>query len=91
MARHWWMLPVPGFSDCTWAKCDVARGRPMATRNMLDRANLCLEGYFQALYVPLGGSKTPIENAPLMEFYISMFSDKLPCMPLCYNHTARGG
>ena len=28
----------------------------MATRNMLERANLCLEGYFRALYVPFGGS-----------------------------------
>ena len=56
----------------------------MATRNMLERANLCLEGYFRALYVPFGGSKTWIENAPSMEFYISMFSNKPPCMPFCF-------
>ena len=29
--------------------------------NALERANLLLEGYFQALYVPLGGSKTLME------------------------------
>ena len=63
----------------------------MAVRNMLERANLLLEGYFRALYVPLGGSKAR------MEFYISMFNDKPPCMPLFFgtierrcNHTARG-
>ena len=46
MARHWRMLPVPDFSDCSWVECDVDRGRPMATRNVLERANLLLEGYF---------------------------------------------
>ena len=77
----------------------------MATRNALERANFLLEGYFRALYVPLGGSKTRMEsstakNTPSksMKFYISMFSDKPPCMPLCFdiverrcNHIARGG
>ena len=63
----------------------------MPIRNMLERTNLCLEGYFRALYVPLGGSKTRMENAPSMESYISMFSDKPPCIPLCCDHTARGG
>ena len=58
MAGHWRMLPAPGFSDCSWAECDVHRGRPMSTRNVLKRDNLHLEGYFRALYVPLGGSKT---------------------------------
>ena len=104
MARCCWMLPVPGFSDCCWAECDVDRGRPAATRNALECANLLLEGYLQALYVPLGGSKTWMEssatkNTPSksMKFYISMFSDKPPCMPLCFgiverrcNHTIRG-
>ena len=86
MARHWRMLLVPDFSDCSWAECDVDRGRPMATRNVLERANLLLEGYFRALYLPLGGSKTWMENTPSksMKFYISMFSDKPPCMPLCF-------
>ena len=58
----------------------------MAIRNVLERANLHLEGYFRALYVTLGGSKTRMENTPSksMEFYISMFSDKPPCMPLCF-------
>ena len=94
MARHWRMLPVPGFFDCSWAECDVDRGWPVATRNVLE------EGYFQALYVPLGGSKTQIKNitSKSIKFYISMFNDKPPCMPLCFgiverrcNHTARGG
>ena len=62
---------------------------------MLERANLLLEGYFRVLYVPLGGSKTRMENiiSKSMKFYIFMFSDK----PLCFgiverhcNHTARG-
>ena len=78
------MLPLPGFSDCSWAKSDVDRGRSVSTRNVLERANLRLERYFRALYVPLGGSKTQMENAPSMEFYISMFSDKPPCMPLYF-------
>ena len=92
IARRYQVLPVPGFSNCSWAECDVYRGRSAATRNALERANLILEGYFRALYVPLGGAETQ------MEFYISMFSDKPPCMPLCFgiverrcNHTARGG
>ena len=58
----------------------------MTTRNVLERANLPLEGYFRALYVPLGGSRTRMENAPLksMKLCISMFSDKPPCMPICF-------
>ena len=105
MARRCRMLPVPSFSNYSWAECDVHRGRPTATRNALERVNLVLEGYFRALYVPLGGSKTRMESSitkttpsKLMKFYISMFSDKPPCMPLCFviverhcNHTARGG
>ena len=52
MARRYRMLPVSSFSDCSWAECDVDRGRSVATRNALERANLLLEGYFRALYVP---------------------------------------
>ena len=86
MAKHWRMLLVPGFSDCYWAECDVDRGRPVAIRNMLERANLHLEGYFRALYVLLGCSKIRMENDPSksMKFYISIFSDKPPCMPIYF-------
>ena len=58
----------------------------MTKRNVLEHANLPLEGYFQALYVPLGSSRTWMENASLksMKLYFSMFSDKPPCMPLCF-------
>ena len=78
------MLPVPGFFDCSWAECDVDKDRPTASLNALERANLLLEGYFRALYVPLGGSKTRMEIITFesMKFYISMFSDKPPCIPL---------
>ena len=58
------MLPVPGFYDCSWAECDVDKGRPMATKNVLECANLLLEGYFRALYVPLDCLKTRMENTP---------------------------
>ena len=75
MARHWRMLPVPGFSDCSKVEFNVDRGPSVATRNVLERANLRFEGYFRVLYVPLGGSKTWMENVPSMVFYISMFSD----------------
>ena len=90
-ARHWRMLPVSSFSDCSLAECDVDRGWPMATRNLLECANLSLEGYFQALYVLLGGSKTRMENitSKSMKFYISMFSDKPHCMPLCFGIVER--
>ena len=46
MARRWRMLLVPGFSDCSWAECDVNGGRPEDTRNALEHANFLLEGYF---------------------------------------------
>ena len=84
MAKHWRMLLLPGFSDCSWTKSDVDRGWSVSTGNVLKRANLHLERYFRALYVPLGGSKTRMENTPSMEFYISMFSDKPPFMPPCF-------
>ena len=35
------------------AERDVDRDRLMATRNVLERANLLFEGYFRALYAPL--------------------------------------
>ena len=72
----------------------------MAIWNVLERANLLLEGYFLALYVPLGGSTTQMENitSKSIKFYISMFSDKPPCIPFCFgiverrcNNTGRGG
>ena len=68
----------------------------MIKRDILELVNLPLEGHFQALYVPLGGSRTRKENASLksMKLYVSMFSDKSPCMPLCFSaidHNAIGG
>ena len=53
MARRCRALPVLCFSDYPWAECDVDRGQSEATRNMLERANLLLKGYFRALYAPL--------------------------------------
>ena len=50
------MLLVPGFSDCSWVECDVDKGQSVIKRSVLELANLPLEGYFQALYVPLGSS-----------------------------------
>ena len=50
MARRCRALPVPCFSDCFWAECDVDKGRPEATRNVLEHANFLLEGYFRAIY-----------------------------------------
>ena len=55
MTKHWQMLLLPGFSDCSWAEYDVDRGWPVTNRNLLERTNLPLEGYFRALYVPLSG------------------------------------
>ena len=56
MDGHWQMLLVLAFSDCSWVECDVDRGRSVIKRNVLELANLPLEGYFLALYAPLGGS-----------------------------------
>ena len=50
MARRCQALPVPCFFDCSWAECDVDKGWSEVTRNTLERTNLILEGYFQALY-----------------------------------------
>ena len=90
------MLLVPCFSDFSWAECNVDRGRPVIKRNVLELANLPLQGYFRSLYVPLGGSRTWKENASLKstKLCVSMFSDKPPCMPLYFgtiDYTARGG
>ena len=77
------MLIVPGFFDCSCTECNVNRGWPMIKRNILELTNLPLEGYFQALYAPLGGLRTRKENASLksMKLCISMFSDKPPLCP----------
>ena len=53
MARRCRALPVPCFSDYSWAECDIDRGQSEATRNALEYTNLLLEVYFQALYAPL--------------------------------------
>ena len=60
------MLLVSGFSDCSWDECDVDRGRPVIKTNVLELANLPLEGYFRALYVPLGGLSN-LEGERLLE------------------------
>ena len=64
MAGHWRMLLVPGFSDCSWAECDVDRGRSVIKRNIPEFANLPLEGYFLALYVLLGGCELGRRTPP---------------------------
>ena len=46
MAGHWRMLLVLGFSGCSWAECDVDRGRLVIKMNVVKLANLPLEGYF---------------------------------------------
>ena len=58
----------------------------MIKRNILELANLPLEGYFRPLYVPLGGSRIRREKASLKstKLYVSIFSDKPPCVPLCF-------
>ena len=48
------MLLVPGFSDCSRAEYDVDKGRLVAIRNVLECANLRLEGVFLSLICPLG-------------------------------------
>ena len=53
MGRRCRELLVPCFSDCSWAECDIDRGRSEAIKNVLERANLLLEGYFLTLYAPL--------------------------------------
>ena len=53
MARHYWALRVPYFFDCSWAECDIDRGRLEAIRNALEGANFLLEGHFRALYATL--------------------------------------
>ena len=55
MACRLQMLLVLGFSDCSWVERDVDRGRPVIKRNVPELANSPLEGYFRALYAPLGG------------------------------------
>ena len=96
MAGHWPVLLGLGFFDCSWAERDVDRGRPTIKGNVPELANLPMEGYFQALYAPLGGSKIWREKASLIstKLCVSMFRDKPPCMPLCFgtvDYIARGG
>ena len=52
MSRRCLALSALCFSDCSRAECDVDRDRSDATRNVLERINLLIEGYFQALYAP---------------------------------------
>ena len=87
------MLPVPGISDCSYAECDVDKGRPEATRNVLEPANLVLKsprGWFENSNGILYSQEHPFP------INISMFSDKPPCMPHRFgiverrcNHIAR--
>ena len=65
MVGHWRMLLGLGFSDCSWVERDVDKSRPIIKRNVLELANLPMEGYFQALYTPLGGSRIWREKASL--------------------------
>ena len=51
MVGHWRMLLVPGFSDCSWAECEVDRDRPVIKRNVLELANLPLGDIFEP-YMP---------------------------------------
>ena len=76
MAGHWRMLLVLGFSNCSWAKRDVDKGWSVIKRNVLELANLPLEGYFRALY--LGGSRIWREKASLTSTKLCVFmcSDK---------------
>ena len=96
MAGHWRMLLVLGFFDCSWVERDVDRGRSAIKRNVLELANLPMEGYFRALYAPLGGLRIWRKKVSLTstKLSVSMSSDKPPCMPLCFgtvDYTARGG
>ena len=83
MAGHWRMLLGLGFSDYSWVERDVDRGQPVIKRNDPELANLSMEGYFRALYAPLGGSRIWREKASLTSTKpcFSMFRDKPPCMP----------
>ena len=72
--------------NCSWAERDVDRGRSVIKRNVPKLANLPMEGYFRALYAPLGGLGIWREKASLTltKLYFSMFRDKPPCTPLCF-------
>ena len=52
MARHYRSLPVPSFSHCSWAICDIDRGQPTATRNALECANCLLRDIFEPYRSP---------------------------------------
>ena len=53
---HGWSLADAARAglDCSWVEHDVERGRPVIKRNVPELANLLMEGYFRALYAPLG-------------------------------------
>ena len=52
MARHWRMLLVPGFSDCSWAECDVDKGRPVTTRTLWSVLIYLWRGIFEPYMSP---------------------------------------
>ena len=51
VGMYGYTLPLLCFYDCSLAECDVNRDWPEATRNVLEHANLLLEGYFEP-YMP---------------------------------------
>ena len=76
MARRCRMLPIPSFSDCSWAKCDVDKGRLEAIRNVLERTNLVLKsprGWFRYVF----GIMTMI-----IDFRLSFF--KMSCIKFVF-------
>ena len=89
------MLPVSSFSVCSWAECDVDKGRPVATRNVLECANLLLEGVFSSLIRSVGLFENSNGDAPSRSMIISPCSAISPLVcPFaltCCNHIARGG
>ena len=77
MACRWRVLLVLSFFNRFWAERGVDRGRSVVKRNVSELANLPLEGYFRALYTPLGGWRDKA-FPPSMKLYFSMFNDKPP-------------
>ena len=77
MACRWRTLLVLCFFNRFWVERGVDRGRSVVKRNVSELANLPLEGYFRALYTPLGGWRDTA-FPPSMKLYFSMFNDKPP-------------
>ena len=77
MACRWRALLVLSFFNRFWAERGVDRGWSVVKRNVSELANLPLEGYFRALYTPLGGWRDKA-FPPSMKLYFSMFNDKPP-------------